>query len=84
MLASKDYSALTLEELVSEEKKMKSQKIFVGLFIGITMGIAVYGATHKSFMLPCILLILAFLMGKRHSQRLDLIQAEIGRRNEVR
>lgn len=84
MLSSKDYAAMTLEELVSEEKKMKSQKTTTGVFIGVLLGIAVYAATHKGFILPVILLIFSFLIGSRASQNLKSIQAEISRRDPVR
>jgi len=83
MLANKDYSTRTLEELVSEEKKMESQKVPTALLIGMLLGIAVYSATHKGFVLPIILLIFSFLIGKKHSQNLKSIQAEINRRNTV-
>lgn len=83
MLENKDYSKMTLEELVSEEKKMKSQKIPTAVFIGLLLGIAVYSATHKGFILPVILLIIAFLIGSRNSKTMKNVQAEINRRNTV-
>lgn len=74
---------MTLEELVSEEKKMKSQKITIAVFIGFVVGIAIYAATHKSFLLPVILLIFSFVLGQKNSQNLKNIQAEISRRDTV-
>ena len=84
MLSSKDYSKMTLEELVSAEIKMKSQKTTTAVFIGVLIGIAVYAATHKSFVLPVILLIFAFLIGYRNSENLKSIQAEVSRRDTDR
>ncbi|UFH54489.1 hypothetical protein [Spirosoma sp. KNUC1025] len=84
MFSSKDYSKMTLDELMSEEKKMKSQKITTAVFIGLLIGIAVYAATHKSFILPVILLVFSYLIGSRNSQSLKNIQAEISRRDTVR
>jgi len=75
---------MTLDELVSEEKKLKSQKITTAVFIGFLVGIAVYSATHKGFVLPVILLIFSFLIGSRYSKNLKNIQAEISRRDTVR
>lgn len=72
---------MTLEELVSEEKKMKSQKITTAVFIGVLVGVAVYAATHKSFILPVILLIFSFMIGSRNSQSLKSIRSEISRRD---
>jgi hypothetical protein len=83
MLYNKDYSKMTLEELMSEEKKMKSQKIPTAVFIGVLIGIAVYSATHKGFVLPIILLIVAFLIGNRNSKTMKGIQEEISRRNTI-
>ncbi len=83
MLSSKDYSKMTLEELVSEEKKMNAQKITTAVFIGVLIGIAVYSAIHKGFALPIILLIFSFLIGFRNSQNMKSIQAEISRRDTV-
>ncbi len=84
MFSIKDYSKMTLEELVSEEKKVKSQKIATAVFIGLLIGIAVYAATHKGFFLTVLLLFVSFLIGYRNSQHLKGIQAEISRRDTVR
>lgn len=84
MFSSKDYSKMTLEELVSEEKKMKSQKITTAVFVGLLIGIAVWSATHKGgFFLTIILLIFSFLIGSVYSKKLKNIQAEISRRDSV-
>jgi len=84
MLSSKDYSKMTLEELVSEEKKMKSQKTTTAVFIGFLIGIAIYAATHKGFVLTIILLFFAFWIGSRNAQNLKRIQAEISNRDSAR
>nr|WP_295927580.1 hypothetical protein [uncultured Dyadobacter sp.] len=81
MFSSKDYSKMTLEELLSEEKKMKSQKAITAIVIGLLVGVAIYAATHKSFLLPVILLIVSFQIGYRNAQNLKSIQEEISRRN---
>lgn len=84
MLSSKDYATMTLEELVSEEKKINSKKITTAVFIGVLIGIAVYAAVNKGFMLPVILMVISFLIGYRNSQEIKNLQAEISRRNTVR
>lgn len=75
---------MTRDELVSEEKKLKSQRITTALFIGFLIGIAFYSATHKGVVLPVLLVIFSFLIGARHSKNLKGIQAEISRRDTVR
>ena len=76
---------MTPEELVSEEKKMKSQQIPFAVFIGFMAGIAVWSATHKGgFFLTTGLMIFALFVGSRHSKNLKGIRAEISRRDIVR
>lgn len=76
---------MTLDELGSEEKKLKSQKITTAIFIGFIVGLAVWSATHKGgFVLTIGLLIFALLIGSRYSKNLKGIQAEISRRDIVR
>ncbi len=76
---------MTLEELVSDEKKMQSQKIPFAVFIGLIVGFAVWSATHNGgFFLTVVLLIFAALIGSRYSKNLKSIQAEISRRDTVR
>jgi hypothetical protein len=83
MLSKKDYSKMTLEALVSEEKKMKSQKIPTAIFIGMLVGIAVWSATHKGGFLTLLLLLCAMLIGKRNTENTKSIEAEINLRNTV-
>jgi hypothetical protein len=84
MFSSKDYSQMKLDELVSKEKKLKSQKTITAVFIGVVIGIAVWAATHKGgFFLTVILLIFPLLIGSRYLKNLKGIQAEISRRDTV-
>lgn len=84
MFSNKDYAGMTLEELVSEEKKMKSYKTLTAVFIGLLIGVAIWSATHQgSFILTIILLIVPLLIGSRYSKNLKSIQAEISLKNTV-
>lgn len=83
MLSNKDYTKMTLEELVSEEKKLKSHKTVTAVLIGVLIGIAVWSATHKGGILTFLLLFFAMLIGYRAAQKLKSIQAEISSRNTV-
>ena len=85
MFSGKDYSQMPLDELVSEEKKLKSRKTAIAVFIGIVVGIAVWTATHRGgFYLTIILLTVPLLIGSRYSKKLKGIQAEINRRDTIR
>lgn len=76
---------MTIDELVSEEKKMKSQKTAIAVFIGFVVGGAVWSASHKGgFFLTIGLLIFALFIGSSYSKNLKGIQAEISRRDTVR
>ncbi len=81
MLKFKDYSHLTLKELVSEEKIMKSRKVIMAVLIGVLVGIAIYSATNRGFILPVVLLIAAFTIGSHHANNLKNIRAEIRRKS---
>ena len=71
MLSAKDYSKMTLDELVLQEKRMKSQKIITALVIGFFVGVAIWSATHKGgFILSIGLLAFALFIGSRHSKNL--------------
>jgi hypothetical protein len=81
MLSNKDYSEMSLEELLAEQTKMKSGKITGAVFLGFLAGIAVYAAAHQKFLLTIMLLAAAFLIGRRHSQNLKNLETEISRRS---
>jgi uncharacterized membrane protein YbjE (DUF340 family) len=82
LLGKKDYSKLTVEELMSEEKKTKSLQIPTALLIGFLIGVAVWSATHKwGFLITIMLMGIAFLIGKWSSQTIKDIKNEINRRN---
>lgn len=85
MSTEEGYSKMTLDELLSEEKKLNSQKILTAILIGFFVGVAVWSATHKgSFILTVGLLISALLIGSGYNKKRKSIQAEISRRNTVR
>lgn len=87
MLSGDDCSRMTLDELVSEETRMKAQRTLTALVIGVTIGIAAYAATHGSSILPVFLLILVFRVGSsasQNSRNLTSVQAEIRRKDPVR
>jgi hypothetical protein len=81
MFSSKDYAGMTLEELVAENKKMKSGAIATAFVIGMVVGLAVWVATHKGgFIFTIGLLGMGFFIGNKHSQNKKILQAEISRR----
>lgn len=83
MLTNKDYSKMTVEELTQEEAKIKSQKTAIAFLMAVLVGIAVYAATHKGFLVTIILLGAALLIGNRHSKSLRTIRAELDRRGQL-
>jgi hypothetical protein len=80
MLSNKDYANMTLEDLKSEQGKMKSGKNLTAGYIGVLIGIAVYAAAHKGFLLTIMLLIAALYIARNNTQKTKAIEAEINRR----
>lgn len=74
---------MTLEELVSEEKKMKSGTTPSAFIIGMLVGVAVWAATGGKFFLTIGLLGVALFIVYQNSQTRKAIQAEIIRRKSV-
>ncbi len=75
---------MALEELVAEEKKVKSRQIPFAVLMGILVGIAVWSATHQgSTFLTIGLLVLVPFIGSSYSKNLKGIQEEIKRRDTV-
>ncbi|MCI5082991.1 MAG: hypothetical protein MRY78_14930 [Saprospiraceae bacterium] len=83
MLSGKDYENMPLEQLVAEEKKLKSRKITASVFIGFMFGVAIYGAVHGLFLIPVLLMILAFKIGHSDAQYRKNIREELERRGAV-
>ncbi|SOD95848.1 hypothetical protein [Spirosoma fluviale] len=91
MFLSKDYSQFTLDELLVEEKKVKSQQIPFALLIGFVVGVAFMvgaafvSAKHKwGFIVVIGLFALAMFISSKYSKNLKSIQEEISRKKTVR
>ena len=83
MRSNEDYTNMTLEDLLSEQKKIKSRKNTTAGFIGFLIGVAIYAATHQGFILTIILFVFAFWIGRENAQKLKNLQEEISRRDAV-
>ena len=78
---NKDFTQMTLDELVAEEKKLRSQRIPTAVFVGFLVGIAVYAAATKgAIFLPIILVVAVYIIGRNASQKLKQVSDEIARR----
>lgn len=80
MASEKEYTEMTLEELVSEEQKLKSNKTFTAGFVGFFIGVGVFAAVSKGSMTPLFMWIFAFLIGKNYSDKVKKVRAEIEKR----
>lgn len=56
VLPDKDYTQLTLEALLAEQKKMKQKQTLSAVIIGFLVGIIVYGLVTKGFHLLFLLI----------------------------
>jgi uncharacterized ion transporter superfamily protein YfcC len=86
MTDNKDYSKLTLEELLLEEKKMKQNEKLSAAIVGFSIGVMVYGVVKNGFGFLYIFIPLALIVGihrnsKNVKQQLAQIQAEINNKS---
>lgn len=82
----KDYTKLTLEELLIEQKKIKKQQIFTAVLIGMLIGVIVYGLVINGFgwVYISISVFMIYIINsgsKKLKQQLELIKAEIEKKN---
>jgi hypothetical protein len=85
MAELKDNSLKTLEELLTEEKALKKNKIYSAFGIGFLIGIMVYGLIKNGFGLiytgiPLILMYGIYKNSEIQKGRLHQIEAEIAKR----
>ncbi|AII51172.1 hypothetical protein [Hymenobacter sp. APR13] len=85
MPTQQDYSKLTLEEMLSEEKKLKRSEILAAAAIGFLLGVMGYGLVRNGFGLlytaiPLLLIVGIYRHSQTQKQVLQQIRAEIGRR----
>lgn len=82
MSDNKDYTELGLEDLLIEEKKIKKQEITAAVFVGILVGIMVYGIVKNGFgflyvAIPLVLISVIAKNSQRLKEKLKAVQAEI-------
>jgi hypothetical protein len=82
---NKDYTLLTLEELLVEEKKVKKRETLSAFLIGLLAGVIVYSLVKNGFALIPIItafvpLMVIYKSSQNQKQILQQIQAEINAR----
>lgn len=82
MAEANDYSALTLEELLAEEKKLKRNEINGAVVIGFLVGVMIFGVARNGFGIVYTVIPIVLIGGiARHSgkqkKELKAIRAEI-------
>ena len=78
----KDYTKLTLEELLMEQKKIKKQQLYAAGIIGFFIGVIVYGFIRNGFgwvyiSISVFMIYLTNKNSKSHKQNLEQIKSEI-------
>ncbi|WP_310393466.1 hypothetical protein [Hymenobacter sp.] len=86
MLDKKDYSKLTLEELLAEERKVKKNETFSAGLIGFLIGVMVYGIVKNGFgflyiAIPLFLISVIYRNSQIQKQNLKQVRAEINVKN---
>lgn len=78
MFENKDYSKLTLEELVIEEKAAKKKVTAFQVIAGIAVGVTLYAVfKHSIGFIHVLLPLISSFMLIRNGENLKLIQKEI-------
>ncbi len=82
----KDYSKLSLEELVTEQKKIKKQQISTALLIGMLVGVIAYGLVINGFGwlyigISLFLIYIIYNGSKKLTQHQELIKSEISKKS---
>ncbi|HHB77965.1 MAG TPA: hypothetical protein ENK85_01875 [Saprospiraceae bacterium] len=82
----KDYSKLSMDELLMEEKKLKKNEMLNSVLIGFLIGVLLFGIMKIGFgffhiFLPVILIIWIYKNAQKSKQNLKKVQLEINIRN---
>jgi uncharacterized membrane protein len=80
----KNYSEMTLEELQTEEKKLKNNEMISAVISGILVGIIVYGVVKNGFgwiytIIPAIMIFANYQHSKKRKEHLYQIKTEINK-----
>lgn len=86
MLEEKDYSKLTLEDLLIAKKKIKKNETISRFIIGFLVGVMIYGVAKNGFGFLYIFLTLILISGfykasQKSMKDLKQIQTEINIKN---
>ena len=86
MFDKKDYTAMTLEELLAEEKKVKSNETLSMVFVGVLIGVLLYALVKNGFGIvsmgiPLFLIYVIHKNSQTQKHNLQLIQTEIASKN---
>ncbi len=84
----KNYTNLTLEELLIEQKKIKKQQLYAAGIIGFFIGVIVYGFIRNGFgwvyiSISVFMIYLTNKNAKSHKQNLEQIKSEIENKKAV-
>jgi hypothetical protein len=82
-MEQKPLTELTDQELQTELKKRKQSLIFACVFVGMSIGVAVWSATHKGgFLITLFPFWVAYLF-RNTSNEVDEVKKEINNRKTV-
>lgn len=82
----KDFTKLTLEDLLIEQKKIKKQQLYANGIIGFFIGVIVYGFIRNGFgwvyiSISVFMIYLTNKNSKSLKQNLEQINSEIANKN---
>lgn len=79
---NKDYTNLSLEELLKEEQKLKKNETLSRFLIGFLVGIMIFGVVNKGFgvlhvLLPLLLISAIYKNSQNQKKNLTEVQSAI-------
>jgi len=83
---NKDYTNLSLEELLAEEQKIKKNETLSRFLIGFLVGIMIFGTVSKGFgvlhiLLPLVLISAIYKNSQNQKKNLTEVQSAINTKN---
>ena len=87
METTTDLTRMSVEELQKAEKRIRTARITVAMFIGFLIGVIVYGLATKGFgllhtMLPGGMILLLARSSANINQRMGEVRAELSRKQQ--
>jgi hypothetical protein len=83
MFSSKDYSKLSLDELLAEEKKIQKGAVASAFFIGMMVGVIFVAVMNQKYLIGSVLLVVTTFIGYKSTKDQKNLKAELSHKRAV-